>query len=218
MSLNDAQFNMIEQQVRPWDVLDQGTLDLLGRLPRADFVPEGYRDLAYADIEIPIGHDEVMMRPIIEGRLLQALDLHPTDKGLEVGTGSGYLTALMASCIQQLTSVEIHESLSQQAGQRLQAHGIENVSLAVGDAARGWGDGGELYDIIAITGSLPVLPEAFGRMLNRGGRLFAVVGRPPVMEAVLLTRLGDDQWQQEALFETELPALRNAIEAVNFVF
>lgn len=218
MSRNEAQFNMIEQQVRPWEVLDQDTLDLLGRLPRADFVPEGYHELAYADMEIPLGQGEHMMRPILEGRLLQALDLHATDKGLEIGTGSGYLSALMASCIQQLTSVEIHRSLSEKAGQRLHAQAITNVSLVVGDAAQGWGDGKELYDVIAVTGSLPVMPEALPKLLNRGGRLFAIVGQSPIMEAVLITRVADADWQQETLFETDLTALQNVQEAENFVF
>lgn len=216
MILKDPQFNMIEQQVRPWEVLDQRTLELIASLPRADFVPLGYQALAYADIEIPLGHGQAMMRPIIEGRMLQALDLHPTDKGLEIGTGSGYVTALLARSIHRLTSVEIFEDLSHQAGERLRSHDIGNVDLVVGDAAQGW-DGGP-YDVIAVTGSVPVLPEAFRTALNRGGRLFVVVGRSPVMEALLITRIGDDEWHEEALFETELAPLVNVPVPASFEF
>ncbi len=214
--VNDPQFNMIEQQVRPWEVLDQSTLDLLASLPRADFVPEAYKALAYADIEVPIGHGQTMMRPIIEGRMLQALDLHPTDKGLEIGTGSGYVTALMARSILKLTSVEIHEDLSQSAAGRLRDHGVDNVELAVGDGSRGWQGGA--YDVIAVTGSLPFLPDEFRLSLNRGGRLFVVLGRPPVMEAMLVTRVGEDEWLEEALFETELAPLVNAPTVSDFEF
>ncbi len=214
--VNDPLFNMIEQQVRPWEVLDQSTLDLLASLPRADFVPEAYKALAYADIEVPIGHGQAMMRPIIEGRMLQALDLHATDKGLEIGTGSGFVTALMARTILNLTSVEIHDELSQAAAGPLQQHGVDNVTLEVGDAVRGWSGGP--YDVVAITGSLPFLPDDFRHLLNRGGRLFVVLGRAPVMEAVLITRVGEDEWQEETLFETELAPLVNAPQVPDFEF
>ena len=220
MELERARFNMIEQQIRPWDVLDQKVLDLLARIPREDFVPEDYRRLAYADIAVPIGEGEVMMHPKLEGRMLQALDLHPTDVVLEIGTGSGYVTALLAAATHHVYSVEIHPSLQAQAAARLAARGVENVTLEVGDAARGWDLHDLRYDVIVLTGSTPVLPDAFPAMLNRGGRLFAVVGESPVMEAVLIRREGEHghDLSREPLFETELPPLRNAPRPRRFVF
>ncbi|HHH35866.1 MAG TPA: protein-L-isoaspartate O-methyltransferase [Gammaproteobacteria bacterium] len=220
MELERARFNMIEQQIRPWDVLDQKVLDLLARIPREDFVPEDYRRLAYADIAVPIGEGEVMMHPKLEGRMLQALDLHPTDVVLEIGTGSGYVTALLAAATHHVYSVEIHPSLQSQATARLAARGVENVTLEVGDAARGWDLHDLRYDVIVLTGSTPVLPDAFPAMLNRGGRLFAVVGESPVMEAVLIRREGEHghDLSREPLFETELPPLRNAPRPRRFVF
>ncbi|MCC6302062.1 MAG: protein-L-isoaspartate O-methyltransferase [Gammaproteobacteria bacterium] len=217
MELKAARFNMIEQQIRPWDVLDQGVLDLIGEIPREDFVPEPYRGLAYADTAIPLGHGQVMMHPRIEGRLLQALDLHATDTVLEIGTGSGYLTALLARSAYHVYSVDIIPHFKEQAEERLAVHGIGNVTLEVGDAARGWPRHG-LYDAIAITGSLPELPCAFLQSLNRGGRLFAVVGAAPIMEAVLIRRVGDAEWSRESLFETDLPMLINAQATARFVF
>jgi len=220
MELEQARFNMIEQQIRPWDVLDQKVLDLLAQIPREDFVPPDYRRLAYADTAIPIGEGEVMMHPKLEGRMLQALDLHPTDVVLEVGTGSGYVTALLASVTRHVYSVDIHPRLQEEAAARLAAHGIENVTLESGDAAQGWDKHGLCYDVIAITGSLPLLPETFQNTLNRGGRLFTVVGEAPVMEAILMRRIGEHQHDisREDLFETELPALRNAPRPRRFVF
>lgn len=217
MELKAARFNMIEQQIRPWDVLDQGVLDLIADLPREDFVPESYRGLAYADTAIPLGHGQVMMHPKIEARLLQALDLHATDSVLEVGTGSGYLTALLAHATHHVYSVDIIPQFRLQAAEKLAVHGIDNVTLESGDAARGWARHG-LYDVIAITGSLPELPAAFLQSMNRGGRLFAVVGTAPIMEAVLVRRVGENEWSRESLFETELPRLINAPATARFVF
>lgn len=217
MELKAARFNMIEQQIRPWDVLDQGVLDLIADLPREDFVPEPYRSLAYADTAIPLGHGQVMMHPKIEARLLQALDLHATDSVLEVGTGSGYLTALLAHATHHVYSVDIIPQFRLQAAEKLAVHGIDNVTLESGDAARGWARHG-LYDVIAITGSLPELPAAFLQSMNRGGRLFAVVGTAPIMEAVLVRRVGENEWSRESLFETELPRLINAPATARFVF
>lgn len=217
MELKTARFNMIEQQIRPWDVLDQGVLDLIAELPREDFVPEAYRTLAYADTAIPLGHGQVMMHPKIEARLLQALDLDATDTVLEVGTGSGYLTALLAHATHHVCSVDVFPQFKAQAAEKLAVHGIDNVTLEVGDAARGWPRHG-LYDVIAVTGSLPELPASFLQSLNRGGRLFAVVGTAPIMEAVLIRRVGDSEWSRESLFETELPPLLNAPVSARFVF
>jgi protein-L-isoaspartate(D-aspartate) O-methyltransferase len=217
MELKAARFNMIEQQIRPWDVLDQGVLDLIAELPREDFVPEAYRSLAYADTAIPLGHGQVMMHPKIEARLLQALDLHATDTVLEIGTGSAYLTALLARATHHVYSVDIIPQFKQQAAEKLAVQGIDNVTLEAGDAARGWPKHG-LYDVIAITGSLPELPAAFLQSMNRGGRLFAVLGTAPIMEAMLIRRVGDSEWSRESLFETELPRLINAPATARFVF
>ena len=217
MALKQAQFNMIEQQIRPWDVLDQKVLDLLGRIAREDFVPEAYRNLAYADISIPIGHDQFMMPPKVEARMLQALDLHHTDRVLEIGTGSAYVTALLAMLACQVDSVDIFEDFQKSADVRMRAHKLDNVTLAVGDASQGWSGHG-LYDVIAITGSLPELPDVFQQSLNRGGRLFAVVGEAPVMEAVLVRRVGEKEFSREPLFETVLPALKHALAPARFVF
>lgn len=217
MGLEQARFNMIEQQIRPWDVLDQDILSLMSRLPRDRFVSDIHQHLAYADTAIPIGMDQVMMHPKVEGRMLQALEIHPTDKVLEVGTGSGYVTALMAKLAHHVRSIDIHSIFTELAGQRLQKMGIENVSLETGDAAQGWDDK-RLYDVIAITGSLPTLPEAFKKSLNRGGRLFAIIGQAPVMEAVLVRRIDQDEWSQESLFETELAPLVNAQTPSAFEF
>lgn len=217
MELRDARFNMVEQQIRTWDVLDQTVLDLIAGMPREDFVPDDYRSLAYADIRIPIGHGQVMMHPKIEARMLQALDLHPTDSTLEVGTGSGYVTALLARRTRHVCSVDIIPEFKGQASEQLMVHGIDNVTVETGDAACGWDAHGP-YDVIAITGSLPELPESFPRSLNRGGRLFAVIGEPPVMEAILVRRMGDNEWSRENLFETELPMLINAPAPSRFVF
>jgi protein-L-isoaspartate(D-aspartate) O-methyltransferase len=217
MELKAARFNMIEQQIRPWDVLDQSVLDLIAEVPREDFVPEAFRNLAYADIAVPLGHGQFMMHPKIEARLLQALDVHPTDSVLEVGTGSGYLTALLARSAHHVYSVDIIPAFKAQAEEKLAVHGIDNVTLEVGDAARGWPRHG-LYDVIAITGSVLELPSSFLQSLNRGGRLFAVVGAAPIMEAVLIRRVGDSEWSRESLFETELPRLINAPVSARFVF
>jgi len=219
MSLNfeQARFNMIEQQIRPAEVLDYRVLDTIAATPREDFVPEDFRELAFSDINIPIGDGEVMMKPIMEARLLQALNVQPGDRILEIGTGSGYFTALLAKLGQSVDSVEIDPVLLQQAQARLEAHGISNVTLTEGDGARGWDQGGD-YDVIAITGSLPSLPESMKQKLSINGRLIAIIGTAPVMEVTLITRLSSDQWTLDALYETELPALRNAEQPQGFVF
>lgn len=201
MNLKQARFNMVEQQVRPWEVLDQQVLDRLAAVPREDFVPPAFRNLAYADIQIPIGHGQIMLPPNIEGRLLQALALKASDTVLEIGTGTGYLTAVMAGLADHVWSVDIFPEL-----QRLAEYHRKNISLEVGDAACGWPKGGT-FDAIAITGSLPALPKAFLEALKPGGRLFAVLGRSPVMEAVRITRMGEQEWSREGLFETVIPPL-----------
>jgi protein-L-isoaspartate(D-aspartate) O-methyltransferase len=212
-----ARRNMIESQLRPWEILDPRVLELLARLPREDFVPESYRQLAYADMMLPLGRGQVMMPPKLEARFLQELEIEPEDKILEVGTGSGWMTALLANLGAHVYSVEIIPEFKLRAEAKLAAHGIRNVTLEIGDAARGWTRHAP-YDVICITGSLPVLPEDFPRSLAPGGRLMAVVGRSPVMEAVLVRRLDEENWNELPLFETELPPLMNAPEPSRFVF
>jgi protein-L-isoaspartate(D-aspartate) O-methyltransferase len=217
MDFERARFNMVEQQIRPWEVLDQRVLDLLFRLRREDFVPENHRTLAFADLEIPIGHGERMLAPRVEARMLQALAITENDRILEVGTGSGYMTALLASVGGHVYSVDIVPEFARTAGEKLAAHGIRNVTLDVGDASRGWDKHGP-YDAIVLTGSVPILPESFKTSLKAGGRLLAVVGEAPVMEAELITSVSAGAYNTVALFETCIASLRNAVTPERFVF
>lgn len=217
LNIDQARFNMVEQQVRTWDVLDQRVLDVMAATPRERFVPEQYRNLAFADLEIPLGHGEVMMAPKLEGRLLQALDIQAENRVLEIGTGSGYVTACLAKLGASVVTVEIVPELSQAAHQRLAGQELENVVYHVGDGATGWPAAGE-FEVIALTGSVPVLPDAFKQQLTIGGRLFAIVGEAPAMEALLVTRVGAREWISESLFETVVPPLRNAVRPAQFVF
>lgn len=217
LDIERARFNMVEQQIRTWDVLDQNVLDLLARVRREEFVPREHRALAFADMEIPLAHGEKMLAPKMEARMLQELTLRPTDKVLEVGTGSGYMTALLASLSGHVYSVDIFSDFTHAAGARLAAGGISNVTLETGDAARGW-DRHAPYDAIVLTGSVPVLPEAFQKSLLPGGRLIAVVGEPPVMQARLITCVAGGAYRVAGLFETCIAALRNAPQHEKFVF
>ena len=215
MNLEQARYNMIEQQIRPWDVLNQDVLDLLAQIPREDFVPAKYRNIAFTDVAIPLEHNQSMLPPKIEARLLQAVEIQSKDDVLQVGTGSGYVTALLASMGGHVTSVDIHADLQEQAQQKLTEHNIHNVTMECGDAAQGWNPN-RTYDVIVIAGGLPILPESFQRALNKGGRLFAFVGDAPAMEALLITRVGDNEWSHEVLFETEVPELENAPQPERF--
>jgi len=217
LNIDKARFNMIQQQIRPWDVSDDRVLELIARLPREEFVPATYRNLAFADIMIPLGHGQVMMEPKVEARFLQELAIGPKDKILEVGTGSGYVTALLAASGANVTSVEIVPELSAAAKEKLAAHKIANVKLEVGDAAQGWAAGAP-YDVIFVTGSTPVLPEEFKQQLAIGGRLAVVVGVAPIMEAKLIRRLSEQAFEDVSLFDTSLPPLVNALKAPQFVF
>lgn len=215
MDFEQARANMVEQQVRTWDVLDQRVLDAMSRVPREAFVPARYRMLAFADTSIPLGHGESMMAPRLEGRLLQALEPRAGDHALEIGTGSGYLTALLASLCRQVHSVDIYADFVADAGERLRARGCANVSLSVGDAREGWAAAGPC-DLIAVTGSLPRLPDSLREQLRPGGRLFVVVGEGPAMEARLVTRVAERQWSTQTLFETRLAPLVGAVERPRF--
>lgn len=215
-NMEQARFNMVEQQIRPWDVLNTGVLDLLKKLKREQFVPPAQRDLAFMDLDIPLGHGAKMWQPKLEARALQALDLQRGDDVLEVGTGSGYLTALLANLAEHVTSVEIVKELSETAARNLAAHHIDNVTLEIGDAANGWGSA--QYDAIVLTGSVPLQPAALLRNLKVGGRMFAVIGDAPAMEACLITRTSVESFSSVALFETSVAPLLNAPQPQRFVF
>lgn len=217
MNLERARHNMVEQQIRPWDVLDQRILDLIARAPREEYVPADCRNLAYGDIEIPLPHGQAMMAPRIEARLLQSLEIKSTDKILEIGTGTGYLTSLLAALGRHVTSVEIFPDLTTMAAGTLAAHGVHNITLEVGDAGRGWERGGS-YDVIVLTGSVPVLGDAFRHALADGGRMFAVVGQAPAMDARIVQRHGRHQWKTTSLFETVLAPLLNVAVPPTFRF
>jgi protein-L-isoaspartate(D-aspartate) O-methyltransferase len=216
MNVEQARFNMVEQQIRTWEVLDQQVLDLMAEVPREDFVPAAYRNLAFADTCIPLAHGQTMMLPRVEARMLQALRVTPGDRILEVGTGSGFVTALLARLGAQVISIEIDDALSSSASDKLDAHAIENVELHSGDASRGW-ERSAPYDVIAVTGSLPVLEEGFQNSLAVGGRLFIVVGQEPAMEALLISRNGETQWSTDCLFETVLAPLTGVEVPERFV-
>ncbi|MES9976666.1 MAG: protein-L-isoaspartate O-methyltransferase [Candidatus Thiodiazotropha sp.] len=218
-SFEKARFNMVEQQIRPWEVLDPRVLSLMESLPREHYVPQSYRDLAYADIEVPIGQGQQMMFPRIEAKLMQALAIQPTDKVLEVGTGSGYLTACLANLAQEVVSIDIHNEFTESAKEKLGQQGIRNITLINGDALADPLEEGP-FDAIAVTGSLPTSQQAeiFRQQLNVGGRLFVVVGTAPVMECMLITRHADKIFQEESILETELSPLINAPAPVVFEF
>jgi protein-L-isoaspartate(D-aspartate) O-methyltransferase len=217
MDIERARYNMIESQIRTWEVLDQRVLDTLSAVKREEFVPEQYRPLAFVDMEIPLGYGEVMLAPKLEARMLQELTLKDTDRVLEVGTGSGYMTALLASLAGHVYSVELRPDFSAAAAGKLAAHGMANVTLEVGDAAQGWSRHAP-YDAILLTGSVPVLPPRFRTQLRPGGRLLAVVGDPPVMTARLTTCVTEGAWNETGLFETCIASLRNVPQPERFVF
>jgi len=217
MDWERARFNMIEQQIRPAEVLDQDVLDLLYVVRREEFVPEAHRALAFSDIQIPLGDGESMMQPRIEARILQEIAGKPSDKALEIGTGSGYLTALLAHRGRHVVSVEINPRLKVFGESNLRAAGVKNVTLELGDGARGWASQAP-YDVIVLTGSTPLLPEAFLQQLTVGGRLFAIVGDPPVMSARLVTCVGEGSYNSIDIFETNIAPLKNALQPERFVF
>ena len=217
MNLEQARTNMVEQQIRTWEVLDQDVLDLLYAVPREEFVPEKHRALAFVDMEIPIGEGQRMWQPKMEARVLQELSLRKTDRVLEVGTGSGYLTALMSHRASRVFSVEIDPKLAGFGRANLERHGADGVTLETGDAARGW-ESHAPYDVIVLTGSTPILPRAFVEQLAPGGRLFAVVGEAPVMTARLVTASLPGAWRSTDLFETVIAPLVNAEHAPRFRF
>ena len=217
MNLEQARTNMVEQQIRTWEVLDQEVLDLLYVIPREEFVPQQHRALAFSDLELPLGEGERMWQPKLEARVLQELALKRTDRVLEVGTGSGYLTALMAYRAAEVCSVEIRAALADFGRRNLERHGADNVVLEIGDAARGWARHAP-YDAIVLTGSTPILPQGFFDQLAAGGRLFAVVGEAPAMQARLVTCAAPGTSSSVDLFETVLRPLANAEQPRRFRF
>lgn len=217
MNFEQARVNMVENQVRPWEVLDGRVLDVLARVHREDFVAPEHRQLAFADLCLPLGHGEVMMKPVVEGRVLQALELKPDDRVLEIGTGSGFLTACLASLAGHVTSVDIHADFTALAGQRLAAAGIANVELATAEAVNGWQPQG-LFDAVVLTGAVYRIPDRMLGWLKPGARLLAVRGASPVQQVVLLTHEGQGRYREENLFETDLPYLAHAEPPRQFVF
>lgn len=220
MNLQQARSNMIEQQVRPWDVLDQRVLDVLANVPREDFVAQEHRALAFSDYQLPIGFGQTLLKPIIEGRLLQALAPQVTDTVLEIGAGSGYLSACLARMAKQVESLEIHPELATNAKSRLEELAISNVTLREQDAAADW-DAQNAYDVIAFGGAVETIPNYYKTKMAINGRLFAVTGdsQQPMMEALLMTRISETEWTTESLFETRIDPLVNFSEPVSsFVF
>ena len=217
MDLEQARFNMIEQQIRTWEVLDQRVLDLVQQIHREDFIPEPYKQLAFADVNIPLAHGEITMTPKMEARILQSIDIHPGDNILEIGTGCAYFTALLASVGGTVHSVDIYPDFTEQAQSLLVNHGLGNIQLYTGDALYGWPSAGP-YNVIAVTGSVPSLFTEYREQLTVGGRLFVITGESPLMDAWLITRVGEDEWSQESLFETDIPPLVGAARTTHFEF
>jgi protein-L-isoaspartate(D-aspartate) O-methyltransferase len=225
--LEQARFNMVEQQIRTWEVLDQSVLDLLFAVKREDFVPPAYRALAFMDTEIPLGtqgadgENQTMMTPKLEARIIQELAPKSHERVLEIGTGSGYLTALLAKRAARVASIEYFQTLANQAAGKLAGAGIGNVEITVGDAAispAAFLPAGQAFEIIVLTGSTPVLPEAYLPYLAIGGRMFAVIGDAPVMKATLISKTAANAYATEVLFETVLPPLIHAQQPSRFTF
>lgn len=216
MNIEKARFNMIEQQIRTWDVLDQDILDLLVVVKREAFVPEAYRSLAFVDTEIPLSGGEYMFTPKMEARIVQEMAVKKHEHVLEVGAGSGYMAALLAHKARHVTTVEIDPALRDMAKKNLADYGVTNVNVELGNGARGWGK--EQYDVIVISGSLPVLPDTFLNQIKVGGRIFVIVGEAPVMTAQVITRVSDTSYNTVKVFETNVKPLREAIAPSHFTF
>jgi protein-L-isoaspartate(D-aspartate) O-methyltransferase len=207
---------MVEQQVRAWDVLDARVLDVMRRVPREHFVPEAQRYRAYADVEVPLPREQHMLRPSVVGRLLQALLPQAGEQVLEVGSGSGFITACLAALSPQVRTVEIFPELAELSRRNLAAFGLGDVAVVEGDALQS--EGGTRYDVIALTASLPTYDARFERLLTVGGRLFVVLGDAPVMEARLVRRTGENSFATQSLFETVIDPLVNAPRPPAFSF
>jgi protein-L-isoaspartate(D-aspartate) O-methyltransferase len=217
MDIENARFNMIEQQVRPWEVLDPRVLEALASIRREDFVPPRHRKLAFADLALPLEHGQCMMKPVVEGRLLQALDIQPDSDVLEIGTGSGFITACLAHLGRELVSVEIFEDLAERARERIRMLGFSNTRIETADALGDF-DPGRRFDAVAVTGAVASIPQRFLDWVRPGGRLFVIQGQSPAMQAWRLSLSEDGHWQHESLFETDLPYLIHAEPEARFVF
>ena len=217
MNIEQARFNMIEQQIRPWNVLDQDVLSLLQVVKREDFVPAVYKNLAFVDTEIPLPGGENMFTPKLEARLLQEVGLKKHENVLEIGAGSGYMAALLAYKGRHVTSVEILPELKALAEKNLAANGVSNVTVELGNGAQGWAKAAP-YDVIVISGSLPVLHEAFLQQVKVGGRIAAIVGNGPFMSAQLITRVSETAYDTVTLFETSVKPLAMAVTPSSFTF
>ncbi len=215
MSVNfeQARFAMVEQQVRPWDVLDPRVLDVLHKLHREDFVSTEHRNLAYTDIALPLAHGEVMMKPVLEGRLLQALDLNLQDDVLEIGTGSGFITACLSHLAREVVSLDIHVDFIEQAKQKMTSLGLRNVRLECADALNWQND--RRFDAIAVTAAVTNIPDIFVQWLKPNGRMFIIRGHSPVQEALRVTHRGESL-HEESLFETDVPYLHGAEPVPSF--
>ncbi|MBF0471205.1 MAG: protein-L-isoaspartate O-methyltransferase [Gammaproteobacteria bacterium] len=216
-SLATARYNMVEQQISPWNVNDRAVLNLMATLPREQFVPSEYANYAYSDIEIPLSPSANMLFPKVEARLLQGVALRKSDQILEIGSGSGYTAALLGKLGGQVTSIEIDPELADRARENLNKVGIDNVIVEQGDASDGW-ESDTRFDVIAIGGSLPFVPDSFKNQLKVGGRLFCVIGNRPVMDAVVIVRTHAKEWQEQFLFETLLTPLENRLSSPKFRF
>jgi len=208
---------MIEQQIRPWKVLDPQVLDLLSTIPRERFVPEAYQGLAFADIAIPLGNNRFMMHPREEGRLLQAVKPNASENVLVIGTGTGYITALLASLAASVTAVDSSEEFIAKTAENLAALNIKNVTLSCSDCMLGH-QANAPYDVIVILGSMQVMADSLKDQLSTGGKMFCIIGKEPTMAALLVSQVNDTEWQEEGLFETSVPALENSPEAEQFHF
>lgn len=209
MNTELARQNMVENQVRTWEVLDTRVLDVLRTVRRENFVPARYRSLAFADVALPIGHGETMFKPVVEGRILQGLALEPGERVLEVGTGSGFLTACIAQLAGEVVSVEMHADLADAARARLVDAGIGNAKVETADAIQGFVPS-TAFDVVVVGGGVYALPERFREWVKPGGRLFAIVGESPAMQATLFARTDSTRWMAEDLFETDVPYLKHA--------
>jgi protein-L-isoaspartate(D-aspartate) O-methyltransferase len=217
MNIEQARFNMIEQQIRPWNVLDQDVLDLLHVVKREQFVPAAYQNLAFADVEIPLPGGDAMLAPKFEARILQETGVKKHETVLEIGTGSGYMAALLAHRAAKVTTVEINPETAEVAKKNLANAGVHNVTVEVGNGAQGW-EKGAPYDVIVISGALEVLPEAILKQVKVGGRIAAIVGQAPVMEAEIITRTGDNAYSTVKVFETNVRYLTGAPVPSHFQF
>ncbi|AKU23674.1 MULTISPECIES: protein-L-isoaspartate O-methyltransferase [unclassified Massilia] len=217
MNIEQARFNMVEQQIRPWDVLDTDVLDLLSVVKRENFVPAAYTNIAFVDTEIPLAGGEAMFTPKLEARILQDVGLKKHENVLEIGTGSGYMAALLAHRGRHVTTVEISPELKAQAEKTLAENGVTNVTVELGNGAQGWANGAP-FDVIVISGALPVLPEAFLQQVKVGGRILAIIGEAPVMSAHLITRVSEAGYDTVKLFETSTKPLKDAVTPSQFTF